>query len=111
MCDRGARSRRLLDGASGTQVVVATFEDLDGALLARHRPDVVICSAISRRFDALDLARRLATLGFGGRLVALAAALPHPDLVRAEVRRACPSLAFDVVVTGSADERPTMRAV
>ena len=108
--DRGASSRGVIDAATGAQVVVATFDDLDAALLERHRPSVVISHVMARGFDALDLARRLVALGFRGRFVALAEALPCPALVRAEVACACPSLEVGVVVVGT-NERPTVRVV
>ena len=100
----------MIDVATGSQVVVAAFDQLDEALLARHRPSVVISHVLARRFDALDLARRLAALGFRGRYVALAEALACPTLVRAEVAGACPSLDVLVVVVGTI-ERPTVRVV
>lgn len=109
--DRGALPRRLLDPASGAQVVVAAFDDLDAALLARHRPALVITRAVSRGFDALDLAHRLTALRYRGRLVALAEALPCPEVVRAEIARACPALPFEVIVTGRAAPRRLLRAV
>lgn len=109
--DRGALPRGLLDAASGAQVVVAAFDDLDRALLARHRPELVLSRAISRGFDVLDLAHRLSALRFRGRLVALAEALPRPEVVHAEIALACPSLPFEVIVTGRMAPRRLLRAV
>ncbi len=108
--DRGALPRGVIDAASGGQVVVAAFDDLDAALLARHRPAVVISRVLARGFDALDLALRLVALGFRGRFVALAEALPAPALVRAELAGACPSLDVAVVVVGTL-ERPVVRVI
>ena len=71
---------------------------------------MVIARVLTRGFDALDLARRLVALGFRGRLVALAEALPCPALVRAEVACACPSIEVAVVVVGT-PERPTLRVI
>ena len=100
----------MIDAATGGQVVVATFDQLDEALLERHRPSVVISHVLAQGFDALDLARRLAALGFGGRYVAMADVLPSPALVRAEMACACPSLDVAVVVVGTIDE-PTVRVI
>lgn len=109
--DRGALPRGLLDATSGAQVVVTAFDDLDEALLARHRPELVLTRAVSRGFDALDLAHRLTALRFRGRLVALAEALPRPEVVRAEIALACPALPFEVIVTGRIAPRRLLRAV
>lgn len=106
IADAGALPRGLLDAATGAQVVVAGFDALDAALLLRHRPVLVLSRALSRRFDALDLALRLVDLGYRGRYLALAEALPSPDLVRAEVACACPSLDFAVHLTRPPARRP-----
>lgn len=109
--DRGALPRDLLDAASGAQVVVTAFDDLDAALLARVRPELVLSRAISRGFDALDLAHRLTALRFRGCLVTLAEALPRPEVVRAEIARACPALPLEVIVTGRAASHRQLRAL
>lgn len=58
-------------------------------VLHRHRGSgAVVCPLIGPDFDALDVARRLATLGFRGRLTVLAPALPNPRMVRREIEAA-----------------------
>ena len=99
---RGTPRRLIFDAECGAWLLLSGFDELDGALLARHRPAVVISRVLDRGFDALDLARRLAELRYPGRFVALADALPRPWLVRCEVVRACPGLRFEVVPTRSA---------
>lgn len=107
--DRGTLPRALIDAAAGGSVLLARFEQIDAALLGRHRPALVLSRAVSRGFDALDLAHRLTALRFRGHLVALADALPCPELVRAEVALACPALPFEVIVTGKAARWPSGR--
>lgn len=109
--EQGSLPRERLDAASGASLVFARFEEIDAPLLARHRPGLVLARAVSRGFDALDLAHRLTALGFRGRLVALAEALPCPEVLRAEIALACPALPFEVIVTGQAASRRLLRAV
>ena len=107
--DPGTQARGLLDAATGAEVVLAGYDALDGALLARHRPLVVISHVLGRGFDALDLARRLRSLGFRGRYAVLADGLPCPMLVRREIADACPGLDVAMVVEG-APLRPVARS-
>ena len=102
--DRVIAPRGIVDASTGAEVFVTAFEALDAALLARHRPRVVLAGALSRGFDALDLALRLSELGFRGRLVILAGGLARPELVVRELAAACPAL--DVAVIAGA---PTLR--
>ena len=104
--DRGTVPRGIVDAATGAEVVVAAFESLDAALLARHRPRVVVARALGRGFDALDLAQRLAGLGFRGRLAILADGLARPDLVRRELACACPLLDVATIAPAAPLRRP-----
>lgn len=74
------------------------YGDVTAQTLRRIAPDVVLCALMGDGFDAIDLAERLAGLGFTGRLRALATDLPNPDAVRREVCEACPEIDFDVLV-------------
>ncbi|WP_373356945.1 hypothetical protein [Pseudoroseicyclus sp. CXY001] len=78
----------------GTRFI--TFDALDGPLLAGLCPDLVVSPLLAEGFDALDLARRLAELGYRGRYRAVALSLPDPGLVQDEVRAVAPDLDFDV---------------
>lgn len=75
----------------------AGFRDLDAGLLGEVAPTVVLSALTSRDFDVLDLAVRLATLGFRGRYRALARYLPNPAVVVREVRDVAPFIDFDVL--------------
>lgn len=80
-------------------VAVAELDEIDQALLDAVRPAVVLSHLITDRFDAMEVALRLAAVGWQGRYRALAPALPNLDLVRREVAAAAPALDFDIVVT------------
>lgn len=84
----------------------ARFADLDAALLRDTAPAMVVSALIGDRFDAVDLARRLAELGYAGPYRALSPPLPRPALVKAEVRAAAPDLDFDLVVVSHDPDRP-----
>ncbi|HVG49591.1 MAG TPA: hypothetical protein VM899_15820 [Rubellimicrobium sp.] len=77
---------------------LACLAELDAALLDATQPDMVISALIGNGFDAIDVARRLAELGYHGPYRALSHPLPRPGLVRAEIRAAAPDLDFDLVV-------------
>lgn len=72
------------------------FADVTAATLARVAPDVVLSALFAADFDALELARRLADLGFRGRYRALAAGLPSPGVIRAEIAAAAAEVDFDL---------------
>jgi hypothetical protein len=64
--------------AERTRVTLAAFAGLDQALLARVAPDIVALPLFGQGFDVLDALARLQTLGFAGRVMALAPPLPDP---------------------------------
>ena len=75
----------------------ADFRDLTATLLARHRPDEVVAPLLAPSFDILDVAKRLESFGFRGRLKALTSPLPDAAAVAAEVRSYCPLIEFTLV--------------
>lgn len=76
----------------------AGFQDVTPELLAECNPDVVLSALMADRFDALDLARRLADAGYRGRYRAMTLALPNPDAVLAEVKAMAPEIDFELFV-------------
>lgn len=82
----------------------ACFSELNIPLLESVAPDMVVSALIGDGFDAIDVARRLACLGYRGPYRALSQPLPRPGLVRAEVRAAAPDLDFDLVVVSHGPE-------
>ena len=59
---------------------------------------LIVSPVFERTFDARDVAERLQDCGFEGRYLAVIDTLPHPAVIRDEVRRAAPKLSFDVLV-------------
>lgn len=86
-----------LQGVSGAVVTIIKFPDLDGALLARRQPDIVVAPLIGDRFDILDLAGELDRLGYRGALRAVTRPLPNADLVRREIAAQCPRIDFALI--------------
>jgi len=76
----------------------AEFRELTAGFLAKHQPDLIVAPLLSLSFDILDVARRLETLGYRGRLRALTSPLPDVAAVEAEVRSYCPSIEFTLVI-------------
>ncbi|KPP91041.1 MAG: hypothetical protein HLUCCA08_13975 [Rhodobacteraceae bacterium HLUCCA08] len=74
------------------------FEDLDAELLHRIEPNVILSALANRDFDVLDIALRLAELGYRGPYRALVRALPDPRVVVQEVRAVAPFINFDVLL-------------
>lgn len=89
------RADARLDGAVQHHV---RFADIDPGLIARLRPDRVICPLLARGFDACLLAQRLEATGFRGRLTVIAPRLPDSAMVQREVSSAAPTLTVEVVV-------------
>jgi hypothetical protein len=77
-------------------LILARFDDLAAGGLPVAAASLVISPILSADFDVLDLAAELVAQGFRGAYRAFSRWLPDPDMVRAEVRDACPGLDFDV---------------
>ncbi len=73
------------------------FHELTPELLELVRPQIVLSPLLCSAFDCMDLADVLARAGFRGRYRALSPDLPEPELIRTEIRSACPGLDFDIV--------------
>ncbi len=86
---------------TGATVEAAPFAGLDLALLARVMPDAVFAPLMGPGFDVLDLAARLARLGYGGSLHGLTGPLPDPESVTREIRGHCDGIDFELVVLAS----------
>ncbi len=80
-----------------SEIEFVDFEDITPELLARHRPDAVLCPLTASNFDAVDIAAHLMACGFDGPLRALCPPLPNPMVVVQEMRRLCPGINFDLV--------------
>jgi hypothetical protein len=73
-----------------------SFSDLREQHLSQPVPEVVLSALMGENFDAIDVARRLAELGFSGRYRALSNAIPNAETIREEVREVAPELDFDL---------------
>ena len=80
------------------------FASITPELLDAIQPEIVFSPLFGRGYDAIDVAHRLATVGYGGQYLALSAPVPDCDMIKAEVGNAVPGLTFDVLSLGS---RPT----
>lgn len=83
---------------TGATVEAAPFSGLDLALMARVMPDAVFAPLMGPGFDILDLATRLARLGYGGSLHGLTGPLPDPEAIAREIRSHCEGIDFELVV-------------
>ncbi len=86
--------------------MLATFSALDERLLARVRPNVVICPLFKDSYDAIHVVTQLTYLGYRGQLFALGPPLPNPSVVLAEVRSLAPMIDFKLVSIASVRELP-----
>jgi len=85
----------------------AAIADLGPGLLAAVQPDLILSPLMAGPHDVIDVARRLTELGFVGRYRALAAALPQPEIILAEVRAIAPALDFDLFIVTADPSAPT----
>ena len=67
-------------------VTLTTLQDID--------PDLILSAVVGDDFDAVELARRLAILGYIGRYRALTSGLPDSRIVQNEVAAAAPQIDF-----------------
>lgn len=75
-------------------------EEIDAELLARLKPERVICPMIGPDYDALSVATLLRSLDFAGVLVVVAPDLPNPRMVEREIRNQAGGLRVTVATRG-----------
>lgn len=80
-----------------TVVVHALYGDVGPGLIARALPDCILSPLIGSQFDAIELAHRVCGLGFRGRMVVGAPALPNRAAVKRELDAACDGLTVDLI--------------
>jgi len=86
---------RELPNAPG--MVFVEFQQVDLGILEMIHPKTILSPVLCSSFDCLDLAMRLADLGFAGQYRAMSTQLPDPWLIRREIDEICPDLDFDIV--------------
>jgi hypothetical protein len=79
-------------------VMFVSIQDVTFDLLNRVCPSVVISPALSARFDCIDLAQILYSLGYRGRYRAVSRELPNPTMIEREINQICPGLDFGILV-------------
>ena len=73
------------------------FTDLTAALLTQIDATVIVMPLFSADHDALSMIEALQALGFTGRILVIAPALPRPALVERELRAAGPGTRLTLV--------------
>ncbi|SFR04540.1 hypothetical protein [Poseidonocella sedimentorum] len=68
------------------------FEDLTPELVTLNCPAVIFAPLFCSEFDAIELAQRLAELGFTGLFRPVCQPLPKPEMVEREIRAMAPGL-------------------
>ena len=71
--------------------------DLTAELLERTNPSIILSPLVADSFDVIDIAARLAELGFDGRYRALSAQTSDTKVIVAEVAHVAPDLDFDIL--------------
>ena len=88
----------LIGGVAGPKRGVRVpFVRLDAALLARLAPRHVVCALFAADCDAMIVAERLTELGWRGRLMVVAHALPDRRMVERELQAIAPWIRVEVV--------------
>lgn len=75
------------------------FEDIDAEFLHTAAPAMILSPVLARGFDCIDLAARLAQLGYEGAYRAVSKALPSPGMIEREIRQLYPKLDFGVLAS------------
>ena len=88
------RGRRI---PSDGMVHFAEFHEVTELLLAELSPRLVLSPLLTRNFDCVDLAQRLAQLGYRGPYRAIDIGLPNPRMIVREIRSLVPTLDFEVL--------------
>ncbi|MEM8849360.1 MAG: hypothetical protein AAGE03_04915 [Pseudomonadota bacterium] len=85
----------LLFGALGPTAVVANFADLTRDRLWSTM--AVLSPLVAMDFDAVDMARHLASEEFQGRYYAFSSNLPDSSIIRKEIETVAPDLSFELI--------------
>ena len=85
------------DIGSLADVAYVSFCSLDQALLDTHAPGIILSPLVADTLDAMDIAARLAELGFQGLYRALSTGNGKSSLIKDEVRAIAPSIDFDIL--------------
>ena len=88
-----------LDNGRGRLISVEIAKLYEG-LIEEFAPNLVISPLVGRSFDCVELASRLAEIGYDGLYVAISKDLPRLDIVRSEVRAMVTGVRFDVADLG-----------
>lgn len=81
------------------EVAYASFADVTLENLEKWEPEIIVSPVLSRSFDCIDLAQRLADIGFEGGYRAIGLNLPRPKMIEREIRELCPRLDFKILST------------
>jgi len=65
--------------------------------MRRLDPDIVLSSLVARKFDAIEIARKLGQMEYRGSYRILVNDIPNPDLVLQEVFNVAPYLDCDII--------------
>lgn len=74
------------------------LDEISDDLLTQFAPEVVLSPLVGKGFDAIDVAVRLTSCGYKGRLRATSPDLPNPKIVAKEIRSICPGIDFDLLI-------------
>jgi len=91
-----------IGAARAARITTVAYRLLTGATLAALKPDLVLSPLLAAGFDILDVADRLASMGFSERLRALTPPLPDPVAVAGEVRAQFGLLDFALIELATA---------
>lgn len=75
----------------------AAFHEVTPVLMAEIAPRLVLSPLLARNFDCVDLAQKLAQLGYRGPYRAIDIGLPDPRMIVREIRSLVPMLDFEVL--------------
>ncbi|MFZ5751263.1 MAG: hypothetical protein ACOY5U_09370 [Pseudomonadota bacterium] len=81
-------------------LAAARIGQIDGRLLERLQPDLVLAPLLGEGFDILDVAQALTAAGYAGRLLAICPKLPNPRGVQAELRGHCKGFSVELLQLG-----------
>ena len=76
---------------------------LTSEMVEGFAPDLVLSPLFGSSFDAVDIARRLAEIGFTGRYRAIADKMPDIEMIRSEVLEQSQGLDFDILALNPDD--------
>lgn len=95
-------TRQIGQARPDEHLLILSLAELCKEIVTDFDADAAVFSLFGQQEDATQIVTRLGEIGFSGKCIVLAPALPRPDLVLAELTALCPTLNLELILAADA---------